>query len=469
MNTLNLIQFNFWEFFSKKIIPLSILFMFGFLFYGCNEYQNPVSNVSKSESLVLQTASASSVIGVNESEMIQILNFNIKFNGNSYDSVSNTSTFSYTVSRGDDATGFNYLSFENPACADLVDYSPRESSSRNDADVTWTNSIGSNNSRDYSFTYSGNQPTGMVDVSIQDSGNGNIVTKKVPGVCKGVYTISGNIYIDENGNQNKELGEDGIDDVTVYLLEGNSEVFVNQSSADGSYLFSVYSGSSSKDFFIKLKPESDPVLFENFSPTTNPPEIKVTVDNGNVSGLNLGFKAETQKIISDFEQEIILLRTEEPDFWADELKFSDKGKQSIFTRTKLLGYLVEIEKLGLTYSFQFGTEKIAKAQEILTIRNKSTEFEILLAELLAAKLNVVSGNGAVDENGVPIDEFNTLILKTGSAAAVSSNPNVGDAILMNNATTEAASATNFSSNSDTSLLLSSFNRSGGGGGTVGSN
>jgi len=130
---------------------------------------------------------------------------------------------------------------------------------------------------------------------------------------------------------------------------------------------------------------------------------------------------------------------------------------------------VEIEKLGLTYSFQFGTEKIAKAQEILTIRNKSTEFEILLAELLAAKLNVVSGNGAVDENGVPIDEFNTLILKTGSAAAVSSNPNVGDAILMNNATTEAASATNFSSNSDTSLLLSSFNRSGGGGGTVGSN
>ena len=466
MNTLNLIQFNFWGFFRKKIIPLSILFMFGFLFYGCNEYQNPVSNVSTSDNLVLQTASASSAIGVDESEVIQIQNFNIKFNGNSYDSVSNTSTFSYTVSRGDDATGFNYLSFETPACADLVEYSPQESSTRNDADVTWTNSIGSNNSRDYSFTYSGNQPTGMVDATIQDSGTGNIETKKIPGACKGVFTISGVIYVDENANQNKDLGEDGIDEVSVYLLEGNSEISVNESSADGSYLFSVYAGNSSKDFSIKLKPESNPVLFENFSPTTNPPEISITIDNSNVSGINLGFKAETQKIISDFEQEIILLRTEEPDFWADELKFSDKGKKSTFTRTMLLGYLVEIENLGLTYSFQFGTDKVTKAQEILTIRNKSTEYEILLAELLAAKLNVVSGNGAVDENGVPIDEFNTLILKTGSAAAVSSNPN---SILMNNATTESASAANFSSDSGTSLLLSSFNRSGGGGGTVGSN
>jgi hypothetical protein len=469
MNTLNQVQFNFLGFFSKKIIPLSILFMLGFLFYGCNEYQNPVSEVSKSENLVLQYSSASSVIGVDESEIIQILNFNIKFNGNNYDSVSNTSTFSYTVSRSDDATGFNYLSFETPACADLVDYSPRESSTMNGANITWTNSIGSNNSRDYSFTYSGNQPTGMVDATIQDSGTGNIVTKKVPGACKGIYTLSGIIYVDENGNQTKDLGEDGIDDVTVYLLEGNNEVSVNESSADGSYSFSVYTGSASKDFSVKLKPESDPVLFENFSPTTNPPEINFTVDNGNVSGLNLGFKAETQKIISDFEQEIIKLRTEDPEFWADELKFSDKGKQSIFTRTRLLGFLVEIENLGLTYSFQFGTDKIAKAQEILTIRNKSTEYEILLAELLAAKLNVVSGNGAVDENGVPIDEFNILILKSGSAAAVSSNPIIGNSLLMNSATTEAAAVTNLSFESDTSLLLSSFNRSGGGGGTVGSN
>lgn len=468
MNTLNLVQFNFLGFFRKKIMPLSILFMFGLFFHGCNEYQNPVSEVSKSENLVLRSASASSVVGVDESKVIQIQNFNIKFNGNSYDSVSNTSTFSYTVSRGDDATGFNYLSFETPACADLVDYSPRESSTRNDADVTWTNSIGASNSRDYSFTYSGNQPTGMVDATIQDSGSGNIETKKIPGACKGIYTLSGIIYVDENGNQTKDPGEDGIDDVTVYLLEGNNEVSVIESSADGSYSFSVYTGSSSKDFSVKLKPESDPVLFENFSPTTNPPEINFTVDNGNVSGLNLGFKAETQKIISDFEQEIILLRTEEPDFWADELKFSDKGKNSTFTRTLLLGYLVEIENLGLTYSYQFGTDKVAKAQEILTIRNKSTEYEILLAEFLAAKLNVVSGNGAVDENGIPIDEFNTLILKTGSAAAVSSNPNIGNSLLMNSATTEAAT-TSLSTDSDSSLLLSSFNRSGGGGGTVGSN
>lgn len=466
MNALNQVQFNFWRIFKRNTVPLLIIFMVGFLFHGCNEYQNPVSEVSEPENIFLPSVSATSVTGVNESETVNILNFKIKFNGNSYDSNSNTSTFSYTVSRGNDATGFNYLSFETPACAELIDYSPRESSTMNDADITWTNSIGANNSRDYSFTYRGEQLTGMVDATIQGSGSGSVETKEIPGVCKGIYTISGVIYVDENGNQTKDLGEDGIENASVHLVEGSNEVSVNKTSANGSYSFSVYTGSSSKDFSVELQPESNPVLFESFSPTTNPPEINVTVNNSDVSGVNFGFKAETQKIINDFEQEIIKLRTEEPGFWSDELKFSDKGKPTIFTKTELLGFLVEIENLGLSYSFQFGTDKVASAQQILTIRNKSTDYEILLAELLAAKLNVVSGNGAVNENGDPIDEFNTLILKTGAAAAVSSNPNLNNSLLMKSITYEAALSTSALLESDSSLLLSSFNRSGGGG-TVG--
>lgn len=469
MDALNQVQFNFRGIFKRNIVPLSILFSFGFLFYACNEYQNPVSEVSIPESHVSPSAS---VTGVNESEPVQILNFEIIFNGNSYDPVANTSTFSYTVSRDDDATGFNYLSFETPDCAELVEYSPLESSTVSDGSIQWTNSIGSNNSRDYSFTYSGNQPTGMVDATIQASGSGDIDTKEIPGACKGIYTISGIIYVDENGNQVKDAGEDGIENVSVHLVGENSELAENKTSANGSYSFSVFSGSSSKDFTVELRPESNPLLFENFSPTTTPPEINVTVNNGDETGKYLGFKAETQKIISDFEQEIIKLRTEEPGFWADELKFSDKGKQTLFTKTELSGFLVEIENLGLTYSFQFGEDKISSAQEILTVRNKSTEYEILLAELLAAKLNVVSGNGAVDENGEPIDEFNTLILKTGSAAAVSSNPNLSNSLIMNSTTYETTSYSATSSStfvaSDSSLLLSSFNRSGSGG-TVGTN
>jgi hypothetical protein len=460
MNALNQLQYKLWGMFKINLIPLAILFSFGFIFYACNEYQNPVSEVSIPENHVAPSAS---VTGVNESEPVQILNFEINFNGNSYDSDSNTSTFSYTVSRGDDATGFNYLSFETPACAELVEYSPLESSTVSDGSIQWTNSIGANNSRDYSFTYSGNQPTGMVDATIQASGSGDIDTKEIPGACKGIYTISGVIYVDENGNQTKDTGEDGIENVSVHLVGNNSELSVNKTSANGSYSFSVYSGSSSNDFSVELRPESNPLLFESFSPTKNPPVLDVTVDNGDVTGKNLGFKAETEKIIEEFETQIIKLRTENPSFWADEYKFSDKGKQTLFTKTELSGFLVEIENLGLTYSFQFGEDKISSAQEILTVRNKSTDYEILLAELLAAKLNVVSGNGAVNEYGDPIDEFNSLILKTGSAAAVSSNPNLSNSLLMNSITYETSTSTIMSSITFGSAdLLTSFNGSGGG-------
>lgn len=469
MDTLNIVQFNWYGLFKKIVIPGTLLLSFGLLFNACNEYKNPVSDMSLSETQIAPSGSTSSVAGVNETETVQIMNFEIEFKGNSYDPQSNTTTFSYTVSRGDGATGFNYLSIETPACADLVDYSPLESSSVNEGDIQWTNSIGTNNSRNYSFTYSGFQLTGMIDATIQSSGSGDIETKQIPGACKGIYTISGLVYVDENGNQTKDQGEDGIENVSVHLVDGANDVSLNKTAANGSYSFTVYTGNASKDFSVELRPESNPILFENFSPTTNPPEINVTVNNADRTGINFGFKAETQKIINDFEQDVIRLRTEDPDFWADELKFSEKGKRTTFTATELLGFLTEIENLGLTYSFQFGENKLAAAQAILTVRNKSTDFEILLAELLAAKLNVVSGNGAVDENGVPIDEFNTLILKTGAAAAVSSNPNSSSSLLMNSLTTYGVNVSSIRLlESDSGQLLTSFNRSGSGGG-VGTN
>jgi hypothetical protein len=97
--------------FRGKLIPFSIMLSFGFILYACSETQNPVSESTFTESLSIPEASA---IGINDTEPVTIKDFTISFNGNSYDPEANTSTFSYTVTRNSDASGFNYLALKYP-------------------------------------------------------------------------------------------------------------------------------------------------------------------------------------------------------------------------------------------------------------------------------------------------------------------------------------------------------------------
>jgi hypothetical protein len=463
MNALEQLKIQSKNIVRKSNIPLAIMISFGFLFFACNEMQNPVSELSETENLSIPLASAT---GVNDKEPVVIQNFAIKFNGNTYDSNTNTSTFSYTVSRGSDSNGFNYILFEVPSCAELKDYSPLASSSLTDNGIKWTNSIGANSSRDYQITYTGRVLTGMVDATIQGSGSGDIETKLIPGPCKGVYSISGFIYVDENGNQRKDIGEGGIDNVTVHLVKNGIDLADKKTSSNGSYSFNVYSGNGSKEFKLQVRNSSNSFLFDNFSPTTNPPELTAIVDNSDVLGKNLGFKAETGKIIEEFESEIIKLRTEKPGFWADEFKFSDKGRRTLFTKAQLLSFLSTIDSMDLTYKFDFGiedSERIKKAENILSLKRQSTELEVLRANLLAAKLNVVSGNGAVDDKGIPLNEFNSLIIKTGAAAAVNLDPSFNSSLVMSSTINETYVFTTTSSiTRSTGDLLLSFNGGGGG-------
>jgi len=124
--------------------------------------------------------------------------------------------------------------------------------------------------------------------------------------------------------------------------------------------------------------------------------------------------------------------------------------------------------LDLTYKFDFGVEddeRLKKAEEILTLKRRSTELEVLRANLLAAKLNVVSENGAFDENGKVLTDFNLVILKTGAAAAVTLDPppTSGFSLMMNSTTYETYTFTTTSSSIKSSGdLLLSFNGGGGG-------
>ena len=489
------------QFLSKirgNIIPLTMILSFGFILYACNETLNPVSEADLTQSISTEsnlTGSVSlleaSAIGVNDTEPVVIQDFTITFNGNSYDEEANTSTFSYTVTRNSSASGFNYMAFEIPDCAagDFAGYTPLESSSVTDDEIRWTGSIGSGSSRIHTVTYHGKKTTGMIDATIQGSGSGDIETKVIPGPCKGIYTISGFVYVDENGDGSRSIGEAGIGNVTVYAtdLESNgtgSEV----TSSDGSFTFSVYTGGDERTFKLEVPaetPENGTDINELLSSTYNASEgaggLTVVLGSENVSGKNFGYTPDTQGIIEKFEnpdvEGAIILNTKPPEYWEKELFFSTRGRKTDFTKDELLVFLAEIEKLDLTFNFDFGSDKIAAATDILSVKlkggNQSSALDILKSELLAAKLNVVSGNGAVDGPGFNADEFNLLILKTGAAAVVAmSGSGSGGSQMMSTTTTykttsEISASTLESEDDSTSTLLTSFNRSGTGGGGVG--
>jgi len=461
---------------SKVTFSLAATVCCMLLFFGCNEMQNPVSEGSLYETSSIPVAS---VTGVSE-EPVTIDDFTITFQGSNYDEILNKTDFSYTVARGSDGSGFNYMIFEVPACAELQGYTPSEGSSLNaDGDIQWTSSIGANKDETYTISYSGEVLTGMVDATIQPTGSDAVETRLIPGPCKGIYSISGTVYVDENGDGIKDPGEGGIDNVEIDFT-GTSPVSSNPitgsvlTSLDGSYTFNVYTGDSAVDFSIDIDPAKNPFIFglegegPNYTATTTLP-LGVTVDGADVTTENVGFKPETvtliEKFNNGFENDLIELKTNTYPFWAEQFKFSTKGKGATVSKEQLIGYLEAIDNLDLTYKFDFGateSERLATAESILTIKKKSTDVEILLAEFLAAMLNVVSGNG-VFFDGATFDEFNTLILKTGAAAAVVATQSTSSPLMLNSTTFETTTFTGTSSFTSSGSLLSSFN---GGGGTI---
>lgn len=466
-----------------SLIPFTFALAFALILTSCTE-TNPVSQLDLSKSIsdpeVLTT-------GV-DTEPVIIQDFEIAFNGNSYDSVNDKSTFSYTVTRTSSASGFNYMEFEIPTCAagNFVGFTPA-GSRINENTIRWTSSIGSGTSRTHTVTYSGKIATGMTNATIQGSGTGTDVTKPIPGPCKGIYSISGFVYVDEDGDQTRSAGEAGIGNVTIYVSdnEGNSTGSV-VTAPNGSYTFDVFTGDNEKTFTLEVPfetPENTSDINELLASTYLTSEgaggLEVSVKNANVSGKNFGFTPDTQGIIDKFENPdsvgAILLNTKEPDYWINELFFSTRGKKTDFTQTQLLQILTEIEQLDLTFTFNFGSNKISEAIDLLTIklngRNPSSPLDILKSELLAAKLNVVSGNGAVGSPDFDADEFNLLILKTGAAAAAAATGGTELNGLLKNSYIFESTATNSASLLDTeestSTLLTSFNRSGTGGGGIG--
>lgn len=462
--------------FDRLLIPFSLvsILAFGMFVQSCSDMSSSVSDLDQKNTDILNVQPDNALLMGSISDPVVINGYTVTFSGKSTftDSEGDVySTFSYNVAGDGVTAASNNFIMEVPTCAGSpTAYSPLQSAKVSANSITWESSLSSSSNRDYSITYAGDLPVGYVDATI-NSGN-TTETKEVPGPCKGIYSISGFVYVDANNNEIKDQNESGLGNVTVHLIHESGEEYSQKTTSTGSYLFTVFTGSNSVDFTVEVRNETADMtdfneqLFNSYTATTMPPSSDITVLNSDSSNNNFGFLPETQKILNQFSDGSILLNTEEPKFWIQQLRFASKdNKNAVISATEFEQYLTDIEELLLDDPFKFGENKIEGALDILT-RPTKTDLDVLLVELLAAELNIVSGRGS---NSL---DFDLALISYGESVAAEIINSESANILMSNSTTDAvqfSTSSSLTSTSDAELLLSSFNRSGTGGGGVGTN
>lgn len=335
--------------------------------------------------------------------------YTLDFTGRSLtgDEENQTTTFYYTLTGGGETPQLDSFFLETPDCAgDVENYSPPESANLFPQAIKWNSSVSKDGSQEYSITYQGDVSLGIIDARVI---RGSIdETGQIIGPCKGVYLLSGSIYIDANNDGNKQNSESGISSISIDLYNAMDEKIGSVPTAsDGSFSFKVIEG----DYRIKVT--DDLLENDNYTAVGNSFfDIKnATTD---VSGINFGFQANTQKIIDDLET-TILLDTEPTKYWVQQLRHAGK-KNAEYTPEEILTFLKGIEELLLNEPFQFGNNKLDNALNILT-RPIKTDLDEYLQQLLTAELNVISGRGAKLASGEPDSAFNEALLIYGEAVA----------------------------------------------------
>jgi hypothetical protein len=214
----------------------------------------------------------------------------------------------------------------------------------------------------------------------------------------------------------------------VTLTDENGDKHFTQTEEDGFYSFVVFTGDEPTTFSVEVQQETENAedfnegLFDTHDPTTSTIVESITVDLENSENVDFGFEPQVAELIEKLNEGIIETNTEPRIFWIKQLLFglvSEIGLNSgVLTEevpsevplSELLVHLNEIENLLQENPFQFGESKVYSA--LLTILRTNTELESLLAELLTAELNVVSGRGSGSL------DFDLTLLAFGETAAI---------------------------------------------------
>ncbi len=377
--------------------------------------------------------------------------YNVTFTGHEIKGTGDnvTTTFNYTVSGTNQTPQLDSFYLEIPDCAGtLSSWTPQQASSFKDGVLKWNSSVPKDGNQNFSITFSGEIPIGIMNSTV--TRGSDVKNAKILGPCKGVYEVSGSVFIDADNFGVKDASENGIPSIPVSLFNSAGDSITTVSTnRDGLYSFMVLEGG------YTIAVDED---FLNNTDTGYTPNENTSVELDNVTedltGINFGYTVDSGKITRALEDKIIKVDTEPTKYWVMAFKHIDK-KNEVYSRGKMMEFLVAIEGLFLSEPFQFGDDKIKNAREILE-RPIRTDLDEFLQQLLTAQLNVVSERGALKSDGKLNTVFNDALLIYGEAVACRESGTCPDQTSKISASAETKAV----SINDTRMFLS-FNGSGG--------
>ncbi|MCL6257816.1 hypothetical protein M3O96_01860 [Aquiflexum sp. TKW24L] len=342
-----------------------------------------------------------------EFENVRINNYDVEFIGRNVEKtngIATSTTFHYKVSGTGKSSDLEKFFLQVPSCAGApTDWEPKQNSKLDSKGITWSISIGKDESKSFSMTFLGDVPLGVIEGSI--TRNGKREKCDILGPCEGVSEICGSIFIDANADGVKQNSESGIPEIEILLRDKKTGKIVGSVMTidDGTFTFKVLEG----EYYV----ETTDQLFNLSYNATTPSSFHYCTEESDGSCINFGFEIDSEKTTRELKEGIIKGTAECTDYWVDQLKYCGSSKGD-YSEKEILEFLSQIEKLLLKEPFQFGNKKIKTALEILNPVGKS-DIEKFLKELLTAELNVVSQRGAlkeVDGELVIWDNYNRALL-----------------------------------------------------------
>lgn len=431
------------------------------LFSGCEKEEEPFNetNSNLKESAFEENDSGTKLqeetfpdyfaAQLNNYESKLINTYNVTFTGRVVNGTGDnvTTTFNYTVSGTNQTPQLDSFYLEIPACAgNLSGWEPQQAASFNDGVLKWNSSVPKDGSQNFSITFSGEVPLGIINSTV--TRGSNMASDKILGPCNGVYTLSGSIYIDADNYGVKDASENGIPSIPVGLFNSKGDGITTVSTdGDGLYSFMVLEG------YSKIAVGEEFLNNSGYTPIENTFVVLENVTE-DLYDLNFGYTVDPEKITKDLDDQIIPVNTEPTKFWVQEIRNAGKNN-GVYTKGEIRKFLETIEGMFLSEPFQFGVDKEKNALSILT-RPIKTDLDEFLQQLLTAELNVVSKRGALLPDGSLNENFNSALLIYGEAVAFC-EINKCDA---QTATTAATSQTKAVRSSDTDMFVA-FNGSGG--------
>ncbi len=391
--------------------------MLSALVYGCN-------SPTVSDGARLSDERPGAVLKAPGPTDVLLNGYQVHYDGRSYDSVNDQTTFSYTVSGTGVPPDLSRFHVEIPDCDPAMVVAstvPSRSFWHLDpgtglSGIMWSQRLGSGDTRSYSLTLDGivfdgttralvsvgNNSEGMTH-SILKVGSGSEVGDIAGPTC--IFDVSGTVFVDADEDTNRDSTESGIAGVTVVLKKSGLVVASVRTDADGDYLFADQPVGS---YVVEINTlTSDPGDFNEqlFGAFVGDTATAVTIGPDSPNN-DFDFLTNAEEIVLDLNSGELEATGLPAKFWRKELRRAlhyGNGNPT-YTPEEMLGFLVAINGLFLEDPFQFDVDPdplvgFSKALAILK-NNPKSDIDRLRKELLATEFNEVSGKLIVDAGGL---------------------------------------------------------------------